>query len=159
MLVTSNINNKVRILITGSNGFIGKNLVFSLKEQKNYEVTEFTRNDDIEMIQSIVDKVDAIIHLAGENRPTDEKEFDIVNFGLTQHICSAIKLSGRKIPLILASSIQAEVDNPYGQSKLKAEKVSEKLANEHNNPVAIFRLPNVFGKWCKPDYNSVVATF
>lgn len=149
----------MRILITGSNGFIGKNLVVSLKELKTYDVTEFSRNHDIEVIQSLVDKADAIFHLAGENRPSDEKDFDIVNFGLTHRICSAIKFSGRKIPLILASSIQAEDNNPYGQSKLKAEKVSERLANEHNIPVAIFRLPNVFGKWCKPNYNSVVATF
>jgi len=149
----------VRILITGSNGFIGKNLVFSLKERKIYDVIEFTRNHDMTLIQSLVDQSDAIIHLAGENRPSDEKEFDIVNFGLTKRICTAIKFSGRKIPLILASSIQAEVDNPYGRSKLKAEKISEDLVNEVNNSVMIFRLPNVFGKWCKPNYNSVVATF
>tara|TARA_B110000003_G_C16648766_1_gene533249 strand:- start:2256 stop:3362 length:1107 start_codon:yes stop_codon:yes gene_type:complete len=149
----------VKILVTGSAGFIGKNLVFHLNELKIYKVIQFTRNDGIDLLQSFVDKADAIIHLAGENRPNDEKSFDIVNTGLTKSICSAIKLTGRKIPLIFASSIQAKSDNPYGNSKRNAELALEELAKDNESPVFIYRLPNVFGKWCKPNYNSVVATF
>jgi UDP-2-acetamido-2,6-beta-L-arabino-hexul-4-ose reductase len=149
----------VRILVTGSAGFIGKNLVFHLNEHKIYKVIQFTRKDDIDLLQSFVDRADAIIHLAGENRPNDEKSFDTVNTGLTESICSAIKLTGRKIPLVFASSIQAKSDNPYGNSKRNAELALEKLATDTDSPIFIYRLPNVFGKWCKPNYNSVVATF
>jgi len=81
------------------------------------------------------------------------------NAGLTKALCAAVQASGRKIPLVLASSMQADIPNPYGQSKRAAEQAVEQLASETGNPVVIYRLPNVFGKWCKPNYNSVVATF
>jgi UDP-2-acetamido-2,6-beta-L-arabino-hexul-4-ose reductase len=101
--------------------------------------------------------------LAGENRPADESAFAQVNAGLTQVLCHALSteaaVTGRKLPLLLASSTQAERDNPYGRSKLAAEQAVKTLAQEAGNPVAVFRLPGVFGKWCKPNYNSVVATF
>ena len=102
---------------------------------------------------------DAIVHLAGENRPIDVADFVRVNTDLTHTLCEAIVATGRPIPLILASSTQAEHDNPYGQSKRTAEQVVEAFAGDTANPVAIYRLPGVFGKWCKPNYNSVVATF
>jgi UDP-2-acetamido-2,6-beta-L-arabino-hexul-4-ose reductase len=97
--------------------------------------------------------------LAGENRPADVQAFSDVNVGLTERICQGLRVQGRAVPLILASSAQAELDNPYGRSKLAAEQAVQTLAQEQGNPVAIYRLPGVFGKWCKPNYNSVVATF
>lgn len=152
-----------RILVTGPNGFIGKNLVVRLKELANITVITFVRGDDAAFLPRLVSQVDAVVHLAGENRPADEAAFAQVNAGLTADLCDAIKQayqsSGRRIPLVLASSSQAERENPYGRSKLAAEEAVQTLGNETGNPCIIFRLPGVFGKWCKPNYNSVVATF
>jgi UDP-2-acetamido-2,6-beta-L-arabino-hexul-4-ose reductase len=148
-----------RILVTGAQGFIGKNLLLRLKELNRYTVTEFVRSDKQSSLQQRVAHADAIIHLAGENRPKDESAFAAINTGLTAIICDAIRASGRKIPLILASSTQAEQDNPYGKSKLAAEQLVQNLSSNTGSPITIFRLPGVFGKWCKPFYNSVVATF
>ena len=149
----------MRVLVTGSQGFIGKNLVVRLRELPGYEVVTFERGD---ALSSLVDKVrqaDAVVHLAGENRPKDAADFEKGNALLTQALCDAIHTTGRKIPLILASSLQVELSNPYGQSKRAAEKAVEELAATTGNPAVIYRLPGVFGKWCKPNYNSVVATF
>jgi UDP-2-acetamido-2,6-beta-L-arabino-hexul-4-ose reductase len=152
-----------RVLVTGANGFIGKNLMVRLTESSRYSTVTFLRGDPIEALPSLVKKVDAVIHLAGENRPVDESAYQQVNYGLTSSLCDAIKntiiSSDRKIPLVFASSVQAQVDNPYGKSKRNAEEVVEELALSTGNPATIFRFPGVFGKWCKPDYNSVVATF
>lgn len=152
-----------RVLVTGANGFIGKNLVVRLREQPRFTVIEFVRGDDEAMLLGLLAQVDAVIHLAGENRPADPSAFARVNTGLTVAVCEAIKAQaykiGRQIPLVLASSTQAERDNPYGQSKRAAEQAVEALARDTGNPAAVFRLPGVFGKWCKPNYNSVVATF
>lgn len=152
-----------RILVTGANGFIGKNLVVRLNELSNVSVTTFVRGDDAAHLPQLVSQVDAVVHLAGENRPADEAAFAQVNAGLTSALCEAIeqefRSTGRHVPLVLASSTQTERDNPYGRSKLEAEAVVQTLANETGNPCVIFRLPGVFGKWCKPNYNSVVATF
>jgi UDP-2-acetamido-2,6-beta-L-arabino-hexul-4-ose reductase len=150
---------KMRVLVTGAQGFIGKNLVVRLGERANTEVLAFTRGDSSEMLTALVAQSDAIVHLAGENRPIDVTDFVSVNADLTRTLCEAIAATGRPIPLILASSMQAEHDNPYGQSKRAAEQVVEAFAGETGNPAAIYRLPGVFGKWCKPNYNSVVATF
>ncbi len=152
-----------RILVTGANGFIGKNLIIHLNELSDHTIKTFNRGDEVANLPKLIAEVDVVIHLAGENRPADEGAFQEVNTGLTIQICEAIKNeisnSGRRIPLILTSSVQAELDNPYGRSKLAAEQVVQSLANDSCNPVAIYRLPGVFGKWCKPNYNSVVATF
>jgi UDP-2-acetamido-2,6-beta-L-arabino-hexul-4-ose reductase len=154
---------KCRILITGANGFIGKNLVVRLNELSNVDVITFGRGDDAAVLPQLVSQVDAVVHLAGENRPVVEAAFSEVNAGLTSVLCDAIERAflstGRHVPLLLASSTQAERDNPYGKSKLAAEAVVKALANATGNPCVIFRLPGVFGKWCKPNYNSVVATF
>lgn len=147
------------VLVTGAGGFIGKNLIVHLNEHEHFKALSFSRHNSNDELQGLVDQADAIVHLAGENRPQDVSAFEIVNVGLTQLLCDAIRSSGRKIPLVLASSTQAGQNNPYGKSKLGAEQSVEALANQTGNPVYIYRLPNVFGKWCKPNYNSVVATF
>jgi UDP-2-acetamido-2,6-beta-L-arabino-hexul-4-ose reductase len=152
-----------RILVTGTNGFIGKNLVVRLNELSNISVSTFVRGDDMSRLPMLVAQADAVVHLAGENRPADEAAFIKVNVGLTAALCDAIKLecasTGRHVPLVFASSTQADRDNPYGRSKLAAEEAVEALAQATANPCIVFRLPGVFGKWCKPNYNSVVATF
>lgn len=149
----------MKVLVTGANGFIGKNLVLRLREQTGTEALTFARGDSDAALQSALVQADAVIHLAGENRPTSPEAFEQVNAGLTRQICESLRVLGKSVPMLLASSAQAELDNPYGRSKLAAEHAVEQLAQDHGNPVAIFRLPGVFGKWCKPNYNSVVATF
>lgn len=149
----------MKLLVTGANGFIGKNLMLRLRELAEYEVLTFVRGQSDADLRGVLAHADAVVHLAGENRPADVQAFAEVNTGLTERICIGLRDLGKKIPLLLASSAQAEQDNPYGRSKLAAEQVVQALADEHGNPVAIYRLPGVFGKWCKPNYNSVVATF
>lgn len=149
----------MRVLVTGAQGFIGKNLVVRLGELPGIEVERFGREDDLVALAEKIQRVDAVVHLAGENRPKDVADFATGNASLTASLCATIQASGRRIPLILASSIQAELANPYGQSKRAAEQAVEQLASQSGNPAVIYRLPNVFGKWCKPNYNSVVATF
>jgi UDP-2-acetamido-2,6-beta-L-arabino-hexul-4-ose reductase len=152
-----------RVLVTGASGFIGKNLVVRLNELSNVGVTTFVRGEDVARLPELVAQADAVVHLAGENRPADEAAFAQVNTGLTSALCGVIQQefgsTGRLVPLVLASSTQAERDNPYGRSKLAAEGAVQALAKATGNPCVIFRLPGVFGKWCKPNYNSVVATF
>jgi UDP-2-acetamido-2,6-beta-L-arabino-hexul-4-ose reductase len=149
----------MKVLVTGANGFIGKNLVLRLRERADIEVMIYVRGQDDAALREALGQCDAVVHLAGENRPTDAKAFAEVNTGLTERLCQGLKELDKNIPLILASSAQAELDNPYGRSKLAAEQFVQALANDHGIPVAIYRLPGVFGKWCKPNYNSVVATF
>ena len=152
-----------RVLVTGANGFIGKNLVVRLRELRRFAVASFVRGDDVAALPQLLSQTDAVVHLAGENRPADPSAFVKVNTGLTVAICNAIAAQvasgGRRVPLVLASSTQAERDNPYGQSKLAAERAVQALSQDAGNPAAVFRLPGVCGKWCKPNYNSVVATF
>ncbi|MBS0318584.1 MAG: NAD-dependent epimerase/dehydratase family protein [Proteobacteria bacterium] len=149
----------MRVLVTGANGFVGKNLVIRLGELPGFEVLRFTRADGLDALAGKVAAADAVVHLAGVNRPKDATEFAVGNADLTEALCAAIESTGRRIPLLLASSIQAERDNPYGQSKRAAEHAVERLCARTGNPAVIYRLPNVFGKWCRPNYNSVVATF
>ena len=149
----------MRILVTGSNGFIGKNLIVRLSEIPGYEVLRFTRDNSLQDLSDLLTGSDAVIHLAGINRPKDVKEFAEGNADLTVRLCELIAATGRKIPLVISSSIQAGLGNSYGESKRGAEVAGEALAERTGNPVAIYRLPGVFGKWCRPNYNSVVATF
>lgn len=153
----------MKLLITGANGFVGKNLQVHLNEMSNVSYTCFTRDNHINELESILRDVDAVIHLAGVNRPQHEQEFQEGNADLTQALADAVrsvsKEQKRRIPILYSSSIQAERDNPYGRSKKAAEDILRKLYSETQNPVYIYRLANVFGKWCKPNYNSMVATF
>ena len=149
----------MRVLVTGARGFIAKNLIVRLSEKEKYSILEFAREDSIESLSHLVVQADAIVHLAGENRPRDISSFKKVNADLTKTLCDEIKASSREILFILASSTQTDLDNPYGKSKRAAEAFVEELAVDTGNPTYIYRLPNVFGKWCKPNYNSVVATF
>ncbi|MDF1589160.1 MAG: NAD-dependent epimerase/dehydratase family protein [Gammaproteobacteria bacterium] len=149
----------MKVLVTGADGFIGKNLCVTLRCRDDIEIVKFTRESSSADLPGLVAGVDFIFHLAGVNRPKEEKAFFEGNADLTKLICDAIRTSGRKVPVILSSSIQAERMNPYGRSKLQAEMHLLNLYMETENPVYIYRLPNVFGKWCKPNYNSVVATF
>jgi UDP-2-acetamido-2,6-beta-L-arabino-hexul-4-ose reductase len=149
----------MKILVTGAQGFMGKNLCARLAERPDIEVFRFTRKSSHEQLGQFVSQADFIFHLAGVNRPQDFAEFEKGNLELTSTLAEFILASGRRIPIVFASSIQAERDNPYGRSKLAAEDVLRRLAGQSDTPVYIFRLPNVFGKWCAPDYNSVVATY
>jgi UDP-2-acetamido-2,6-beta-L-arabino-hexul-4-ose reductase len=149
----------MKVLITGANGFVGQNLVAHLKERADVEILRFTRDTSITDLPTIVAQVDCIFHLAGINRPENPAEFIVGNTDLTQAICNAVNACGLRIPVIYTSSIQAELDNPYGQSKRAAEQALLELGQSDNVPVHIFRLPNVFGKWARPNYNSAVATF
>lgn len=149
----------MRVLVTGSRGFIGKNLVVRLGELPDFEVLCFDHGDDPTTLARKVEVADAVVHLAGVNRPKDATEFVTGNADLTVRICHAIRATGRHLPLLLASSVHATLSNPYGQSKRAAEVAVEQFSDQTGNPAVIYRLPNVFGKWCKPNYNSVVATF
>ncbi len=149
----------LKILITGANGFIGKNLSVQIKEQQDLECLTFCRGDSQDQLVSAIKQADAVIHLAGENRPDDIAQFDKVNAGLTQQLCELLAEKQMAVPLFFASSIQAENNSSYGASKRKGEKAVAAYAEQSGAHVRIYRLPNVFGKWCRPNYNSVVATF
>ena len=153
----------MKVLITGANGFLGKNLQLHLAERKDVQVVCFTRSHDVAQLPQLLEGVDFVFHLAGVNRPQDPLEFNTGNVDLTQAlyqaVCAVVQSTGKKVPIIYTSSTQAGRDNPYGQSKLGAEEALLAAERTHQVPVHIFRLPNVFGKWCKPNYNSAVATF
>jgi UDP-2-acetamido-2,6-beta-L-arabino-hexul-4-ose reductase len=155
--------NRMRVFITGADGFIGKNLTLRLSEIPGVTVTKFLRGDDRSLLANLVRNADAVVHLAGENRPQEEEMYKEVNEGLTHALCTEIRQNyqstGRYVPLILASSTQAGNVTPYGRSKLAAEAIVQELAVASGNPCLVYRLPGVFGKWCRPNYNSVVATF
>lgn len=149
----------MNILITGADGFIGKNLQAHLAERADLVVRCFTRNEDAALLPELVREVDFVFHLAGVNRPQDPQEFQVGNTDLTRNLCNAIKRSGRPVSVLYTSSSQAELPTPYGSSKRGAEELLLELAASHATPVFLFRLPNVFGKWARPNYNSAVATF
>jgi UDP-2-acetamido-2,6-beta-L-arabino-hexul-4-ose reductase len=152
-----------RVLVTGANGFIGKNLTLRLRELGCFEIIPFTREEPWTQLDKVIDDVDSVIHLAGENRPPSIEAFNTTNVEFTEALCTAIAASkmrgGKTSRVVFTSSSQAELDNPYGASKKKAEHALELLAGQTQVNVDIYRLPGVFGKWCRPDYNSVVATF
>lgn len=149
----------MNVLVTGSNGFIAKNLIQFLAEKSDINVLVYNRNSTEADLQQAVIAADWIIHLAGVNRPINEQEFVDGNVNLTQKIVDILTTAQKNTPIILSSSIQAERDNAYGQSKLGGEQALIGLQQKQGNPVYICRLANVFGKWSRPNYNSAVATF
>lgn len=149
----------MRLLITGANGFVGQNLKLHIDASETIEYLTFTRSNTPAELDDLLLEVDAVIHLAGINRPKNESEFIEGNVELTESLIQAVERQSRKIPIIYSSSIQAERDNPYGESKRQAEEQLIEFSTRSSSPVRIFRLANVFGKWCRPNYNSMVATF
>lgn len=148
----------MKVLITGGNGFVGKNLQVKLREL-GVDVDLYLKEDCVDEFDDRLVSCDFVVHLAGANRPPDNELFNTINTGLTNSLCESLERVGKKIPVLFASSIQAELDNPYGRSKKSAEDLLLSLQKRCGNRVFIYRLPNVFGKWAKPNYNSVVATF
>lgn len=149
----------MRILVTGADGFIGRNLVSSLRLDSSNEIFTYTRDDNPNELEHHLREADFVYHLAGVNRPKDERAFEINNFELTQQIVDTLQAIDRRIPLVFASSRQASLDNPYGRSKLAAEHALLRWRQDYGGEIQIYRLPGVFGKWSRPNYNSVVATF
>lgn len=152
-----------KVLVTGAQGFIGKNLVLHLSERRDVTVVPFTRDNSLDALPALLEGVDTVFHLAGVNRPQDPQDFATGNADLTRALCAALTVlacQGLPVPTVIyTSSIQAANENPYGNSKRLAEQALFELQSQHGVPVHVFRLPNVFGKWCKPNYNSAVATF
>lgn len=146
------------VAITGANGFIGKNLVLRLRE-KSIGVVTIGHELEVAGMAELLVGVDCVVHLAGVNRPEHPSGFQIGNQGMTERLVAALSQTAPTVPVIYASSIQVAQDNAYGRSKLAAEAALVRHGEAHGAKVHILRLPNVFGKWCRPNYNSVVATF
>ena len=149
----------MRIVVTGGDGFIGRNLRFALRERGYEDVITLEQGTSASALADAVANADFIFHLAGVNRPADVAEFDVVNRGFTATLCDALTASARAIPVAYTSSTQVSADNPYGASKRAAELEIERYGERTGARTHVFRLTNVFGKWCRPNYNSVVATF
>ena len=147
------------VLVTGSEGFIGKNLIVRLQELDNVVIKSFDKEDNIDTLKKYLKESDIVFHFAGVNRPKNVEEFERVNVDLTTTLVELLEEMNKKIPIVITSSIQVELDNPYGKSKKMAEDKLIKYAKKNSVPVYIYRLPNAFGKWSKPNYNSVVSTF
>jgi UDP-2-acetamido-2,6-beta-L-arabino-hexul-4-ose reductase len=149
----------MKILITGAKGFIGKNLAAELKNRKYEDVYEFDKDTEPSHLDEYCKEADFVFHLAGVNRPKEQSEFMEGNFGFTSILLDTLKKYKNTCPVIISSSIQAELGNPYGNSKKAGEDLLFKYSVETGANVLAYRFPNVFGKWCRPNYNSAVATF
>ncbi|MDN7241714.1 NAD-dependent epimerase/dehydratase family protein [Planococcus sp. N028] len=148
-----------KILITGASGFVGRNLVAELKNQGHEELFLFNRSSSIEELEEFAKNCEFVFHLAGVNRPNTEEEYMDGNYGLTSKLLELLKKHNNKSPILITSSIQAEQDNPYGRSKKAGEELLFNYSSETGVEVLVYRLPNLFGKWSKPNYNTVVATY
>lgn len=147
------------LLITGANGFIGKNLTARLRAMGGHTLLLFDTDTPPEKLAEYAARADFVFHLAGVNRPKDPAEFYAGNRGFTEQLLILLEEAGNKAPVLVTSSIQAELDNDYGKSKREAEALVFEHEQKTGAPALVYRLPGVFGKWCRPSYNSVVATF
>lgn len=149
----------MKILVTGAKGFIGKNLICELNNRGYKDIFAYDIDTDESLLEEYIKECEFVFHLAGVNRPKDVSEYMEGNFGFTSVLLNKLKENGNKAPVLITSSIQAVLDNPYGKSKKEAEDLLHNYGRENGSPVYVYRLPNVFGKWCRPNYNSAVATF
>lgn len=149
----------MKVLITGANGFVGKNLMSTLNYRQDIEILTYTRKDTLETLYSYCSEADFIVHLAGVNRTSNNDDFYATNESLTETIVKNLIQSNNIIPILLSSSIQSDLDNDYGKSKKAGEEIVLDYSKTYNVPVYVYKLPNLFGKWGKPFYNSVVATW
>jgi len=149
----------MKILVTGAKGFIGKNLIAELRNQKVTDIYEYDVHSTLEELNTYTKDCSFVFHLAGINRPKDVNEFFEGNFGFTSVLLDSLKKHNNKSAIMISSSIQAELDNPYGLSKKAGEDLLLSYGIEQGVKILIYRFPNVFGKWCRPNYNSAVATF
>jgi len=149
----------MKVLITGADGFIAKNLRETLQRDENVKLYLFSKDDSLDILEAYLKEVDFVYHLAGVNRPKDNEEFYEGNTNLTRFIVDVLKKNKKAVPIVLSSSTQALQDNDYGKSKLQAENIVLDYSKELDVNSYVFRLPNVFGKWSKPNYNSVISTW
>ena len=149
----------MKVLITGANGFLGKNLRSELTLHEDVEVFCYDIDSSLDDLDKYTKECDFVFHLAGVNRPEDPKEYMEGNFGFTNILLDKLKENNNKVPIMISSSIQAELDNDYGKSKKAGEDLLFKYGKDNKVKVYIYRFPNLFGKWCKPNYNSVIATW
>lgn len=150
----------MKVLITGSNGFIGNNLkeILDLPEDKKIEIYEYNRSSTVNDLEKYCDEVDVVYHLAAVLRPSAPYSYDD-NIVLTTELLRFLRQSKNKCPIMFSSSEQAVLDNPYAISKRREEKLIINYGLENGVNTYIFRLPNLFGRWSKPNYTSVIATF
>ena len=147
----------MRVLVTGAKGFVGRNLCLALERLEGVEVLRYDLGNTRAELEEWAGSCDFVFHLAGVNRPKDPAEFAKGNTGFTEELLAL--LARRPVPVLLSSSIQAALDNDYGKSKAAAEEAVRAYGARTGAPVYVFRLANVFGKWCRPNYNSAVATW
>lgn len=149
----------MKILVTGAKGFVGKNLVSELKSKGYQEIFEYDLGTEPALLDVYTEQCDFVFHLAGVNRPKNDEEFMEGNWGFSTILLDSLRKNGNKSPVLITSSIQAALDNPYGKSKKAAEDLIFEYSKEIGAKSYVYRLPNLFGKWCRPNYNSAIATF
>lgn len=149
----------MKILVTGAKGFIGRNLIEGLKNKKYTDILAYDLDTDPALLDDFCAQADFVFHLAGVNRPKETAEYLSGNFGFTSDLLEKLRKHNNKCPVMLSSSTQAALDNPYGHSKKAGEELLFEYGRSNSVPVYIYRFPNVFGKWCRPNYNSAIATF
>jgi len=148
----------MKILVTGAKGFVGRNLCLTLEQMPDIEVLKYDLGDEAKL-DAYIAECDFVMHLAGVNRPKDPAEFQAGNAVFTEDILEKLAARDNPPPVLLSSSIQAALDNDYGKSKKAAEDAVMVYGEKTGAPVYVYRLANVFGKWCRPNYNSAVATW
>lgn len=148
-----------KVLVTGAKGFIGKNLVLELKNRKTFEIFECDVDTTEEQLAQFAKECEFVFHLAGVNRPQRTEEFMEGNYGFTTKLLEILQKNGNRSPILMSSSIQAKLDNDYGKSKKAGEDYILDYGSKNSIATYVFRLPNVYGKWCRPNYNSAIATF